>query len=87
MQNELTETDPGPRLLAQAEITERLQNFSMLACFSVTVADVRSLLDWLASKEFSATCRDAGADPERTKGLFYDQIAKGNLENVRNALN
>ena len=87
MQNEITEADPGPRLLAQTEITERLQNFSLLASFTMTAADAKQILDWLDSQEFTETCRLAGADPVKVTGKFHSLIDEGSRENVRNALN
>ncbi len=86
MQNEITEAAPGPRLQAQAVITERLQSFWLLTG-AMSAIDVEQLLEWLGSQEFAETCRLAGADPANVKGKFHKLIDEGNRNNVRNAIN
>ena len=83
--NDVTQVDPDERLHAQSVITERLNNFWMLSG-AMTAFDVKQILEWLASDDFAATCRHAGADPAKVKGRFHKLIDEGNRENVRNVI-
>ncbi len=57
------------KLIARAEIVERLRNCEMLGSF-LTAHDVRQLVDWIESPAFMATCLAADADPVAVRSQF-----------------
>lgn len=77
----IPETNPGPMLIARADISERLRRFDMLtSCMSAH--DAEEVVAWLASEEFTETCQRAEVDAAKVAAKFHALIRKGINENV-----
>ena len=86
MQEVIEPTTTAERLQAQAVITERLQNLSLLASVGMRASDATKILTWLESQEFLETCRRAGCDANVMAGKFHKLIDEGNRNNVQFAI-
>jgi hypothetical protein len=63
------------QLEAQAVITQRLKNLSLLS-ENLTSVDVGHLVDWLESSAFQKTCAAADADPAAVREKFNKIVTK-----------
>jgi hypothetical protein len=73
------------RLYHRAVIGERLREFGLTASLAMRALDVRYILEWLDSPEYSETCRLAEVDVDKVTAKFHQLIAEGNARNVQSA--
>ncbi len=69
------------RLVARAEIAERLRNFATIS-MAMRASDVAELTDWLKSENFTATCRAAVVDPHAVAREFEKLVSRGLESNL-----